>query len=63
MDQSSQIPATAWRRFERGPRNFIGQELAMLEAKVVIALVSRHLDFVKVLMHSLYSFDIRELMQ
>lgn len=44
----STIPATAWRAFERGPRNCIGQELALLEAKVVVALVARHVDFLKV---------------
>ncbi|EXJ72438.1 uncharacterized protein A1O5_04942 [Cladophialophora psammophila CBS 110553] len=35
----------AWRPFEKGPRNCIGQELAMMEAKVVIALVIREVDF------------------
>ena len=36
----------AWRAFEKGPRSCIGQELAMMEAKVVIALVVREIDFV-----------------
>ncbi|KAJ9603403.1 hypothetical protein H2200_012181 [Cladophialophora chaetospira] len=35
----------AWRPFEKGPRNCIGQELAMMEAKVVIALIVREVDF------------------
>ena len=35
----------AWRAFEKGPRNCIGQELAMMEAKVVIALIVREVDF------------------
>lgn len=42
------VPAGAWRPFERGPRNCIGQELAVLEAKVVLALVARKFDFTKV---------------
>ncbi|OAG37348.1 hypothetical protein AYO21_08425 [Fonsecaea monophora] len=35
----------AWRPFEKGPRSCIGQELAMMEAKVVVALVVREVDF------------------
>ncbi|KAI0437132.1 cytochrome P450 [Xylaria telfairii] len=46
--ETKQIPPSAWRPFERGPRNCIGQELANLEARVVVALVARHYDFVKV---------------
>lgn len=42
------IPPSAWRPFERGPRNCIGQDLANLEARVVIALVARRYDFVKI---------------
>lgn len=42
------LPAGAWRPFERGPRNCIGQELAMLEAKVVMCAVTRGLKFEKV---------------
>jgi len=34
----------AWRGFEHGPRNCIGQELAMLEMKVVLVLASRTYD-------------------
>ncbi|KAI0434723.1 cytochrome P450 [Xylaria sp. FL1042] len=45
---TKQIPPSAWRPFERGPRNCIGQELANLEARVVVALVARRYDFVKV---------------
>lgn len=36
----------AFRPFEKGPRNCIGQELAMLEAKIILALTSREFDFV-----------------
>ena len=44
----SQISPGAWRPFERGPRNCIGQELALLEGKVVVAAVTRGLRFEKV---------------
>ncbi|KAF9874534.1 cytochrome p450 [Colletotrichum karsti] len=42
------IPATAWRPFERGPRNCIGQELANIEARVILASVVGKYDFEKV---------------
>ncbi|KAI9150502.1 putative sterigmatocystin biosynthesis P450 monooxygenase stcS [Paramyrothecium foliicola] len=42
------IPAAAWRPFERGPRNCIGQEFALIEARIIIAAVARRYDFVKV---------------
>lgn len=35
----------AWRPFEKGPRNCIGQELALLEVKVILAMVLREFDF------------------
>lgn len=44
----SNLPHGSWRPFERGPRNCIGQELALLEAKVVMAAVTRGLRFEKV---------------
>ncbi|KAI1394798.1 cytochrome P450 [Hypoxylon fuscum] len=47
-EAADQIPTSAWRAFERGPRNCIGQELATLEARIVVALVARRYDFVKV---------------
>lgn len=45
---SGKISASAWRPFERGPRNCIGQELANLEARVILTFVMRRYDFVKV---------------
>ncbi|KAI1130289.1 cytochrome P450 [Nemania abortiva] len=42
------IPVSAWRPFERGPRNCIGQEFANIEARVIIAYVARRYDFTKV---------------
>ena len=34
----------AWRAFEHGPRNCIGQELAMLEMKIILTLVCRQFE-------------------
>jgi sterigmatocystin biosynthesis cytochrome P450 monooxygenase len=34
----------AWRPFEHGPRNCIGQELAMLEMKVIVVMSARRFD-------------------
>ena len=34
----------AWRPFEFGPRNCIGQELAMVETKIILALMLRQFD-------------------
>ncbi|KAG4220137.1 hypothetical protein PC116_g31384 [Phytophthora cactorum] len=44
----NQIPLSSWRPFERGPRNCIGQEFANIELRVIIAVVARRYDFVKV---------------
>ncbi|KAF1733590.1 putative sterigmatocystin biosynthesis P450 monooxygenase stcS [Beauveria bassiana] len=48
LDAAGAYPASAWRPFERGPRNCIGQELALLEACIVVAVLARHFDFTKV---------------
>ena len=45
---ASAPPASAWRPFERRPRNCIGQELANIEARVIIAMVARRYEFTKV---------------
>jgi hypothetical protein len=39
------VPKDAWRPFEKGPRNCIGQELAILETKVIMVLTVRLFDF------------------
>ncbi|KAJ4424315.1 hypothetical protein N0V82_001015 [Gnomoniopsis sp. IMI 355080] len=41
-EEHIEIPVSAWRAFERGPRNCFGQELATLEARVVFAILSKH---------------------
>lgn len=46
--EGSRLPPSAWRPFERGPRNCIGQELATIEARVVLACTLRRYDFTKV---------------
>lgn len=47
-EAAKNIPASAWRPFERGPRNCIGIELANLESRIIISVVARKYDFVKV---------------
>ncbi|KAH9909534.1 cytochrome P450 [Xylariomycetidae sp. FL2044] len=47
-DEANKIPASAWRPFERGPRNCMGLELVYLESRIMIALVARKYDFSKV---------------
>ncbi|KAI0017388.1 cytochrome P450 [Xylariomycetidae sp. FL0641] len=42
------VPPSAWRPFERGPRNCIGQDFALIEMRVIVAVVARRFDFVKV---------------
>jgi len=41
---ADKIPPHAWRPFERGPRNCIGQELALVEIRVVLAMTLREFD-------------------
>lgn len=42
------VPPSAWRPFERGPRSCIGQELANLEVRVILACTVRRYAFTKV---------------
>ncbi|KAL3419819.1 P450 monooxygenase [Phlyctema vagabunda] len=39
-----EIPKDAWRAFEKGPRACIGQELALLEMKIILAMTLRDFD-------------------
>ncbi|RAH63904.1 cytochrome P450 [Aspergillus aculeatinus CBS 121060] len=43
-----QIPVSAWRPFERGPRNCIGQGLVNIEVRVILACTVRRFEFEKV---------------
>ncbi|KAI9801595.1 MAG: hypothetical protein M1825_003274 [Sarcosagium campestre] len=42
--QTFDVPADAWRPFEKGPRACIGQELALLEIKIAMVLTLRLYD-------------------
>jgi cytochrome P450 len=42
------IPPGAWRPFERGPRNCIGQELVNIEARIILVLALSRYEFEKV---------------
>ncbi|KFY10150.1 hypothetical protein V492_05163 [Pseudogymnoascus sp. VKM F-4246] len=46
-DQSTMgpIPKNAYRPFEKGPRDCVGQELTMLETRIVLALTLRKFNF------------------
>jgi cytochrome P450 len=45
--ESDGIAVSAWRPFERGPRNCIGQELANIEARVILACAARKFQLEK----------------
>lgn len=47
-DSGEKYPASAWRPFERGPRNCIGQELASIEMRIILAMLVRRYAFFKV---------------
>jgi cytochrome P450 len=44
-DNFQEIPKDAFRPFEKGPRDCIGQQLAILEMKIILAMTLRDFDF------------------
>jgi len=44
-ENAAKLPENAWRPFEKGPRSCIGQDLAMIEARIILALVVRSFEF------------------
>ncbi|KAK4621296.1 Cytochrome P450 monooxygenase [Fulvia fulva] len=44
-ENSSKIPEGAWRPFEMGQRNCLGQNLALLESRIILALTCRQFQF------------------
>ncbi|KAI1842130.1 hypothetical protein JX266_011663 [Neoarthrinium moseri] len=46
--EAANIPESAWRPYERGPRRCTGSELANMEVRVVLACIARRFEFVKV---------------
>lgn len=44
-ENESSLPENGFRPFEKGPRNCIGQELALLEARIALAVTVRSFDF------------------
>lgn len=42
---ASAIPEGSWRPFEKGARNCIGQDLALIETKIILALLARGFAF------------------
>ena len=43
-ENADKLPTNAWRPFEKGPRNCIGQELALIEMKVILAVTLREFE-------------------
>jgi len=46
-DNFQEIPKDVWRPFEKGPRDCIGQQLAVLEMKIILSMTLRDFDFVE----------------
>jgi len=46
-DNFQDIPKDVWRPFEKGPRDCIGQQLAVLEMKIILSMTLRDFDFVE----------------
>lgn len=48
QSEGAVCPPSAWRPFERGPRSCIGMELANIEARIIISMLVRRYEFIKV---------------
>jgi cytochrome P450 len=48
QSEGTVCPPSAWRPFERGPRSCIGMELANIEARIIISMLVRRYEFIKV---------------
>jgi hypothetical protein len=55
--EAANIPESAFRPYERGPRRCTGQELANTEARIILAVVGRQFDWEKV---GLGEFELNE---
>jgi cytochrome P450 len=51
------VRADAWRPFERGPRACLGQTLALVQLKIVLALTLRQFDFEIVYENGTYMYQ------
>jgi hypothetical protein len=55
--EAAKIPDSAFRPYERGPRRCTGQELANMESRIILAVIARRFDWVKV---GLGEFELNE---
>lgn len=46
--EGAKIPDSAFRPYERGPRRCTGQELANMESRIILAVVARRFDWIKI---------------
>lgn len=51
------VPRDAWRPFEKGPRNCLGQTLALMQLKIVLVMTLRTFDFATVYENGTYMYQ------